>query len=103
MLISGLIVGKHITIGNVYAPNVDCPNFMSHVILKFNQLCKNMGFLGGDFNCILDGNLDKSSPQISMGCKSSHILRNTCKDLGLVDIWRELILFILTPINLIQG
>lgn len=46
--------------------------------------------MGGDFNCVLDGNLDKSPPRVSIGCKSSHILHNTCKNLGLVDIWRKL-------------
>ena len=29
VLISGLILGRNITVGNVYAPNIDCPNFMS--------------------------------------------------------------------------
>lgn len=42
------------------------------------------------FNCIVDNNLDKSTPQTMTGHKSSRILRNVCKDLGLTDIWREL-------------
>lgn len=63
---------------------------MSHVVLMFNEHCKNIGFLGGDFNCILDRNLDKSSPQVLIVCKSSHTLQNACKDPALLDIWREL-------------
>lgn len=44
VLIFGLIHGRHFTVGNVYALNTDCPNFMSHVVLKFYQHCKNIVF-----------------------------------------------------------
>lgn len=90
VLVSGYIFGVHLTIGNVYAPNIDCPSFTSQIVMQFNRFCRNLGFLGGDFNCIMDNNLDKSPPQTLTGNKSSHSLRNVCKDLGLVDIWREL-------------
>lgn len=90
VLISGHLFGVHLTIGNVYAPNTNCSSFISRTVLQFNKLCRNLGFLGGDFNCVMDNNWDKSNPQTLTGHKPSLTLQNFCKDLGLVDIWREL-------------
>lgn len=61
ILITGLILKQHITILNVYAPNFDSPHFISQMILMFNHHCKGLGFLAGDFNCIMNASMDKSS------------------------------------------
>lgn len=68
VLVSGYIFGVHTTIGNVYAPNIDCLSFISRIVLQFNRLCGTLGFLGGDFNCVID-NLDRSSLQTRTGHK----------------------------------
>lgn len=52
ILISGLLYGQHITMLNIYAPNVDCTKFMSDIIQLFNNNRKNLGIMAGDFNCI---------------------------------------------------
>uniref|UniRef100_A0AAR2JIC8 exodeoxyribonuclease III n=1 Tax=Pygocentrus nattereri TaxID=42514 RepID=A0AAR2JIC8_PYGNA len=54
ILVTGFIFGQHLTILNIYAPNEDCPRFMSRMVLLFNQHCKGFGLIAGDFNCILN-------------------------------------------------
>ncbi|KAF7641888.1 hypothetical protein LDENG_00269250 [Lucifuga dentata] len=73
----------------MYAPNEDCPEFMSNIVILFNQYCKGMRILAGDFNCVLNDNLDRSS-SVKSNMRSLRTLKNMCQDLGLVDIWREL-------------
>lgn len=61
ILVTGHLFGQHITILNVYAPNEDSPKFISKIILLFNEHCKGLGICAGDFNCVMDERLDKSS------------------------------------------
>uniref|UniRef100_A0A096M7V3 Endonuclease/exonuclease/phosphatase domain-containing protein n=1 Tax=Poecilia formosa TaxID=48698 RepID=A0A096M7V3_POEFO len=90
ILIKGSIAGQSITILNVYAPNNDSPNFISQVILLFSQYCDGLGLLDGDFNCIMDAGLDKSSSAHVSNPKASSALKELCSDIGLVDVWHQL-------------
>ena len=90
ILITGSILKKHITILNVYAPNSDSPHFISEIVLLFNHYCKGLGFLAGDFNCIMNASLDKSSSANVSNPRSSAALNDLCKDTGLIDIWRQI-------------
>uniref|UniRef100_A0A3Q3H395 Reverse transcriptase domain-containing protein n=2 Tax=Kryptolebias marmoratus TaxID=37003 RepID=A0A3Q3H395_KRYMA len=90
ILITGSIHGQHITILNVYAPNDDSPQFISRMILLFNHHCKGIGFLAGDFNCVMNASLDRSSAAKLPNPKASAVLKNLCTDTGLIDIWRHL-------------
>uniref|UniRef100_A0AAR2L345 Endonuclease/exonuclease/phosphatase domain-containing protein n=1 Tax=Pygocentrus nattereri TaxID=42514 RepID=A0AAR2L345_PYGNA len=64
-------------------------HFMSHIILLFNQHCTEFGLLAGDFNCVLNDALDRSSPSPLTNPKSPQILKKLCEDTGLIDVWRE--------------
>lgn len=88
VLICGLLYGQEILLHNIYAPNEDCPKFMSDMITLFTQHHKDLGVVAGDFNCNWDGNLDKSSHLIS-NPNASKALQLACSDAGLVDVWRE--------------
>lgn len=90
VLISGSINGTSITFLNVYAPNTDDPAFMSDMILTFNENCKGLGVIGGDFNCALNQKLDKSTQTKSNKPKTLKVLQGLCVESGLVDVWREL-------------
>lgn len=61
ILITGTVHEQSLTIINIYAPNEDSPKFISKIILMFNQYCKGMGVCGGDFNCVMDQKVDKST------------------------------------------
>ncbi|KAI5611434.1 hypothetical protein C0J50_11822, partial [Silurus asotus] len=89
VLITGRILGKPLTVLNVYAPNEDSPDFISNMVLLFNHKCNGLGIMAGDFNCVMDGGLDRSSFTRS-SARSSRTLQNICHASGLVDIWREL-------------
>lgn len=89
-MIKGSILEQNITILNIYAPNNDSPQFMPQMILMFNQYCKGLGFFAGDFNCIMNASLDKSSPANISNPRSSAVLKNLCTDTGFIDIWRHL-------------
>jgi hypothetical protein len=58
ILITDNILGKCIW------PNSDSPKYMSTMILLFNQHCKGLEFISGDFKYIL-GKLDKSSTAVT--------------------------------------
>lgn len=90
ILITGSILKQHITILNVYAPNNDSLQFMSQVVLMFNQYCNGLDFLAGDFNCLMNASLDKSSSANVSNPRSFAVLNNLCTDIGLIDIWRHL-------------
>lgn len=87
ILITGSILHQHINILNVYAPNQDSPHFISQIILMFNHYCKDLGFLAGDFNCIMNATLDKSSPA---NPGSLNILHSLSAGTGLIDVWRQI-------------
>lgn len=88
VLVCGLLYGREIILHNIYAPNDDCPKFMSDMITLFSQHHKDLGIVAGDFNCNMDGNLDKSSHLIS-NPNASKALQLACNDAGLIDVWRE--------------
>lgn len=88
VLICGLLYGQELLLHNIYAPNEDCPKFMSDMITLFTQHHKDLGIVAGDFNCNMDGNLDKSSLLMS-NPHASKALQLACRDAGLVDVWRE--------------
>lgn len=89
VMISGTINGTSITFLNIYAPNSDEPTFISDMVLMFNENCKGLGVLGGDFNVTLCSN-DKSNQAKASNLKSAKVLYNLCADCGLTDVWREL-------------
>lgn len=90
ILVTGLIFGQHITMLNVYAPNEDSPKFITKMIFLFNEHCKGLGVCAGDFNCVMDERLDKSSSGTLVNPRSSLVLKKLCKETGLIDTWREM-------------
>lgn len=60
------------------------------MVLLFTFHCKGLGFLAGDFNCIMNASLDKSSSANVSNPKSSKVFNNLCSDSGLSDVWRQL-------------
>lgn len=55
-----------------------------------NHCWKSFCLLSGDFNCIMDVSLDKSSSANMSNPRSSTVLNNFCTDAGLVDVIRHL-------------
>ncbi len=50
---------RRLTVMNIYAPNTDNPDFITDIAQILETLENDDRIIVGDFNCILDDNLDK--------------------------------------------
>ena len=89
-MVIGTIGGIKITILNVYAPNEDCPQFIKKVATLLADKSEGIILVGGDFNCTLDSKLDRLPTIRKSQSKMSKGLSDMMKELGLVNIWRQL-------------
>lgn len=90
VMVIGTIGGKKITILNIYAPNEDCPHFFKKIATLLADKSEGVIIMGGDFNCTLDSKLDRLPATRKPQSKMSKGLSDMMKELGLVDIWRQL-------------
>ena len=83
------IENKDIIFINIYGPNKDDPIILEHLN---NFLLKNDEYpfvLGGDFNTILNFDLDKKNGRENNHNKYKSKLKTIIKDQNLIDIWRQ--------------
>ena len=88
ILVDLKLENKTITLGNIYAPNDDNPNFFKNVLshlLSFE--CEDI-ILGGDFNLVLDVQNDKKGGRLTTHKSSLKEVQNIINSLDLIDIWR---------------
>jgi hypothetical protein len=81
-IVLDLLINKTlIRLINVYAPNKesDRNTFFDNVCVRSNVL------LGGDFNCIINSNLDKLGGNPDKGMVGSYKLKEICTELNLID------------------
>lgn len=81
------INGSRVNLCNIYAPNVEDPNFFHRLNKLIGGLSEGQTILGGDFNQVQDGILDKSTYSKRVARDKQAILQ-LVEDLGLVDVWR---------------
>ncbi len=89
VIINGLLYGEEVVIANIYAPNIYDEDYFAQVYSKIAYLDCNNVILGGDFNCYLNPDMDKS-PAVDITSKTANIIKTSCQELGLIDIWRFL-------------
>lgn len=78
VIVSGEIYFTPLTMVNIYAPNFDNPQFFYNILNIISDSTQQNLIIGGDFNCVLDQYLDKSSKQKRYNTKSkSSELQNT--------------------------
>ncbi|KAL9963192.1 hypothetical protein ACROYT_G032369 [Oculina patagonica] len=92
IILKSLIQSQPFVFVNIYAPNKikkQC-DFFEEIQKQLDQIeleesCEVI--IGGDFNVILDANLDGSGgkPQVKESCKN---IENFCSSYDLIDIWR---------------
>ena len=88
IIVTGTILTVHVTLLNLYAPNFDDPGFFRGIFRLIPDLATTNLIAGGDFNCVLDTFLDRSSPRPVSPLDSTNVLNMLIKSLNLVDIWR---------------
>ena len=83
------IYGKVYTLVNIYAPNLDCPSFFVSLTEDINSFTRDEVIMGGDFNFVLNINLDKKGgiPRTNFNAREQCLALINLFDL--TDIWRE--------------
>ena len=82
------IKGIRLIMTNMYAPNDDNPTFFLNLSQKIEDFSNENQIIGGDFNLVLNINMDKRHGRQTTNFKSQEVLRNWCEQTDLIDIWR---------------
>lgn len=67
VIITGRMLNEYCNLVSLYGPNADEPNFFNYLLLTLSPIQDNL-IVGGDFNCTLHPNLDRST-----GIDASHL------------------------------
>ena len=78
------------TIATLYAPNDDNPNFFLNFFDHLNDFQCDEVIIGGDFNLVLDLDMDKKGGLAKTPTESVKILKDFCAQVELLDAWRVL-------------
>ena len=82
------INGFRLTLCSVYAPNNDDPNFFLSLSEQIEKYPNDNRIIAGDFNLILDIDLDKRGGTRQTHAQALAVLKNYMEETELVDIWR---------------
>ena len=84
------VMEKALHIWGIYAPTraKDRPNWMEKVGKKMKK-CKGMRVIAGDYNFVMDTNLDKTGGNKKKGTIGKEEQRRWEVDMGVVDVWRK--------------
>ncbi|OCT94959.1 hypothetical protein XELAEV_18012643mg [Xenopus laevis] len=94
VIVTGLLQNQMVTLASVYAPNTKKTKFFLTFFEKLAEVKEGRLIVGGDFNTILQNNLDRTRDTLA----AKHSLELTfdtkrltkhLRNLALVDIWRE--------------
>ena len=77
-------------IANCYAPNNDNPEFFHSFCKEIKRFTPQYTIIGGDFNLVLDLEIDKYGGQKVTNFKARDILLANIAALELVDVWRNI-------------
>lgn len=88
IIIAGTLYQKPVVLASIYAPNWDDPNFFSTVLSIIPNMNSHTLILGGDMNCVIDPDLDRSSSRTIPPSKMSQTLSTFMEQFGYIDPWR---------------
>jgi len=88
VMVVGTAGGNEISILNVYAPNMFDPMFFREIANIIAGNAKGVLIIGGDFNAVQDGKLDRMPMEKGSQCSKTKTLNNFMSELGLTDPWR---------------
>lgn len=89
VIVVGEVFSVPRTLVNVYGPNCDKPEFFKKLFDLIPDISDTNLIIGGDFNCVLDPYLDKSSSKI-VSSNSSKFLNTYISNSNMFDVWRVL-------------
>ena len=77
-----------LTLANVYGPNEDNSDFYIDFIEKIESIPQDNRIIGGDFNLVLEINIDKKGGLKTTHMKSKCVLQSYMEETEMIDIWR---------------
>lgn len=89
VIIKGRLFGLPVVLANVYAPNWDDAGFFQHFFSLLPALDTHKLILGGDLNCVLCPNLDRSNSTSNVLSKSTQAIHSFMQAYGVIDPWRH--------------
>uniref|UniRef100_H3A490 Endonuclease/exonuclease/phosphatase domain-containing protein n=1 Tax=Latimeria chalumnae TaxID=7897 RepID=H3A490_LATCH len=87
VIVHGIVYQMPVTFISIYAPNIDTPSFVQDFLLQLTQYPMPW-IIGGDFNCVLDNEIDRRSKNPGKGSLMAKAFSTMMTDYNLVDIWR---------------
>ena len=78
-----------ITVANIYAPNDDTPSFFTKAFDMVGEFNNDAIIIGGDFNLVLNVELDKKGGRKATHEKCRQLVIKTMMEKGLSDVWRN--------------
>lgn len=87
LIILGTICRVPVLLVNVYAPNFDSPTFLNNLFENLPSLNEVSFIFGGDMNCVIDTQLDRSKPSLARS-QMAGTLHSFMSNNGYVDPWR---------------
>ncbi len=88
VIVSGQLFASLVIMINIYAPNYDDGNFFDKLFSTIPSDNNYNLIIGGDFNCVLNTTLDRSSNKPQSLTKSARVINGFISQYGVSDIWR---------------
>jgi exonuclease III len=82
------IKGQELKIGNYYGPNEDNPKNIEEMLRTMDNMETEKVILAGDFNLVLNLNIDKHGGQRKTNVRCQHTLQSWMNNNNMTDIWR---------------
>ena len=79
-----------VTLGNIYGPNNDDPDFFIHFIAALDEFSNPSIIIAGDFNLVLDLQKDKRGGLPRTHTSSADIIKTWTEENQIIDIWRKM-------------
>lgn len=87
IIVQGMVLSQKLNLINVYGPNDDNPSFFEQLFLTVAAL-DGPYVIRGDFNCVLDTTLDRSTQTDTTHVRTRKTLLNYIHDLRLTEVWK---------------
>ena len=84
-----LLNGFRFTLANIYGPNTDSPSFYENIFKIIDELGNESFILCGDFNCVINPELDYSNYKHINNKKAREKIKDIILARNLVDIYRN--------------
>lgn len=88
IIITGKLYNHLMTLVNIYAPNMDDEQFITSLITKLPDMDTHQLIIGGDFNFVLNTDLDRSSRNPTNLSKSAKTIQKFMEKYKIIDPWR---------------